>query len=201
MLPHDQYVELREKLIKRLEKKQTEKRFTHTLNVEKTAIELAKIYDADPIKVSLAALFHDYAKSYSTEKKERLCEKYSIVLSEIEHENMDLAHSKLGAAIAKAKYNIDDEDVINAILFHTTGRPHMSLIEKIIYIADFIEPGRKEFSGLIKARKLAYEDIDKSLVKILLLSINHLIDQEKPIDPVTEQAYEYYYQRYNEKVM
>jgi|ASRL01.1.fsa_nt_gi predicted HD superfamily hydrolase involved in NAD metabolism len=201
MLEHDQYEKLREKLIKRLKKKQSEKRFMHTLNVEKTAIELAKIHGADEVRVSLAALLHDYAKNYPTEKKERLCEKYSIILSELEHENMDLAHSKLGAAIAKAKYDIEDEDVINAILFHTTGRPHMSLIEKIIYISDFIEPGRKEFPGLIKARKLAYEDIDKSLIKVLLLSINHLVDQEKPIDPVTEQAYEYYYQRYNEKVV
>jgi HD superfamily phosphohydrolase YqeK len=72
---------------------------------------------------------------------------------------------------------------------------------KRLSISDFIEPGRKEFPGLIKARKLAYEDIDKSLIKVLLLSINHLVDQEKPIDPVTEQAYEYYYQRYNEKVV
>ncbi len=196
-----QYKNLREKIIQRLEKKQSQKRFKHTLNVEKTAVELASIYGVDHERVSLAALLHDYAKNYSTEKKEQLCQKYAIALSELEHENMDLAHSKLGAAIAKEKYHIEDEDILNAILFHTTGRPHMSLIEKIIYISDFIEPGRKEFPGLVKARKLAYEDIDKSLIKVLLLSINHLVDQEKPIDPVTEQAYEYYYQRYNEKVV
>ncbi len=196
-MEQQEYTLLRKKIIHRLKKKQSPKRFKHTLRVEKTGIELAEHYGADTIKVSLAALLHDYAKNDSTEKKERLCKKYSITLSELEHENMDLAHSKLGAAIAKGKYHIEDTEILHSILYHTTGRPHMSLIEKIIYIADFIEPGRKNFPGMTKVRQLAYVNIDYCLVKILLLSMNHLIDQGKAIDPITEQAYAYYYQHYN----
>lgn len=191
--------ELRETIIRKIKKRQTSKRFEHTLRVEKTAISLAKKHGGDEHKVSIAALLHDNAKNYPNEKKLKLCHKYDVYLSDAEKANVDLVHSKLGGVLAKEKYHIKEDDIINAIKYHTTGRPDMSLTEKIIYIADFIEPGRKEFPGLVKARELANEDLDTALVKILMLTINHVIDRGQIIDTITEETYEFYYKLYCKK--
>jgi predicted HD superfamily hydrolase involved in NAD metabolism len=193
------FKETREYLISKIEKRLTDKRFEHTLRVEETALKLAEIHKGDPYKVSLAAILHDNAKNYSNEKKLRLCNKYHVHLSKAEEENIDLVHSKLGGILAKDKYHIDDIEIIHAIMYHTTGRPHMSKTEKIIYIADFIEPGRKEFPGLKKARELAEIDLDLALIKILMLTINHIIDRGKIIDSITEETYEFYYKLYSHK--
>lgn len=195
----DAYETLREHIVRKLEKRLTQKRFEHTLRVETTAIALVKRYGGDIHDASIAALMHDYAKNDTIKKKEKYIEKYGIVLSAVEKERMDLAHGKIAAAIARHKYKVDNGDIIHAIMYHTTGRPGMSSLEKIIYIADFIEPGRRMFPGLDKVRDLAYEDLDRCLIKILMLTINHLMDKDMPIDPITEQTYEYYFERYNEE--
>ena len=194
-----EYHELQEYILPKIKKRLTTKRYEHTLRVEKTAIELAKKHKANIYSVAIAALLHDNAKNYTNDKKLKLCHKYNIELSQAEQANIDLVHSKLGSVLAKEKYNIQDLDIINAIKYHTTGRPHMSITEKIIYIADFIEPGRKEFPGIVKARDLAYQDLDTALVKILMLTINHVVDRGQIIDPITEETYEYYYKLYSEK--
>lgn len=186
--------ELREQILRKLKKKLTDKRYDHTLRVENTALMLAHIYGANTQIVSLAALLHDNAKNYSDEKKLRLCKEYKVPLSAMEEENIDLVHSKLGAVLAYEKYGIRDQDVLNAISYHTTGRPEMSLVEKIIYVSDFIEPGRKEFPGLQKARELCFRNLDLGLMKILMLTINHLLNQGKLVDPITERTYEHYFE-------
>ncbi len=140
-------------ILDKLKNKLTTKRFEHTLRVEKAARYLSKLHHGEHEKVVLAALLHDNAKNYPTDKKLKLCKKYSIALSHAEQQNIDLVHAKLGGVLAREKYGITDPDIINAVMYHTTGRPRMSLTEKIIYIADFIEPGRKEFPGLQKVRK------------------------------------------------
>jgi predicted HD superfamily hydrolase involved in NAD metabolism len=198
-LDSKEYKKLRQKIIKKLEKNLTPGRFEHTLQVEQVALDMASIYGAEHRLVSMAALFHDYAKKYDNEKKRRLVHKYHIVLNEAELRNIDLVHGRLGAAIARDKYQIEDKDIHNASIYHTTGRENMSLVEKVIYIADFIEPGRKPFPGLDKARELAYTNIDEAMVKILMMTLNHIIDKGYVIDQRTEQAYEYYYKLYNKE--
>lgn len=191
-LNDNEFNELRNKIIKRISKLLTTKRFQHTLRVEETAIHLATIFHGDPRKVSIAALLHDYAKNYSDDEKIALCHKLNITLTQHESTNLDLVHSKLGAEIAIKKYHIEDHDVIHAIMFHTTGRPHMTLTEKIIYLADYIEPGRKSFPELIEVRNLAERNLDEAIIKKLILTIQFLIDKGQYIDPITRETYEYY---------
>lgn len=198
-LSKKEYLRLRERLLPKIKKRQSPKRFEHTLRVEETAIYLAQKYGGNVYDVSIAALLHDNAKNYPNEKKLKLCKRYNIKLSKAEEANIDLVHSKLGGVLANKKYHIENQDIINGIKYHTTGRPHMSLTEKIIYVADFIEPGRKEFPGLIKARELADDDLDTALVKILMLTINHVIDRGLIIDAITEETYEFYYKLYCKK--
>lgn len=195
----DAYEALRERIIHKLKKRLTEKRFEHTLRVESTAIELVNRHGGDIYDASIAALMHDYAKNDSVKKKEKYIEKYGIEISAVEKERIDLTHGKIAAAIGKDKFDIEHAQILDAITYHTTGRPGMSKLEKIIYIADFIEPGRRSFPGLDKVRELALEDIDRCLIKILMLTINHLMDKDMPIDPITEQTYEYYFERYNDE--
>ena len=95
----------------------------------------------------LAGLLHDCAKCIPGENKIKMCEKYHLNVSEVERENPSLLHAKLGAFLAAKKYHIEDKEIINAIASHTTGHPHMTLLEKIIYIADYIEPGRPELAA------------------------------------------------------
>ena len=194
------FEEVREQILLKLQKNLTQKRYDHSLRVENTALMLAHIYGADPEIVSFAALLHDNAKNYSDEKKRKLCKRYEVVLSPMEAENIDLVHSKLGAVLAYEKYGIRNQDLLNAIAFHTTGRPEMSLTEKIIYISDFIEPGRKEFPGLQKARELCFRNLDLGLMKILMLTINHLLNQGKLVDPITEKTYEHYFELCKEEL-
>lgn len=190
------YDQLRLEILKRIKKRLSDKRFKHTLRVETEAVKLANHYRSDWQKASIAALLHDNAKNYDDDKKLRLVYKYAIKLNQSEEKNIDLVHAKLGSVIAQKKFDIDDMDILNAIKYHTTGRPGMSMTEKIIYIADFIEPGRKVFPGLEKARDLAYQDINLAMIKILMMTINHVIDKGRIIDPGTEMAYEYYYRLY-----
>lgn len=192
----ENYKELREYIVKKISKRLTDKRLDHTFRVEEESIRLANHYRSDWQKASIAALLHDNAKNYSDDKKLRLVYKYDVKLSPAEEVNIDLIHAKLGSVLALKKYGIKDSEILNAVKYHTTGRPGMSMTEKIIYIADFIEPGRKNFPGLDKARELAYSDINMAMIKILMMTINHVIDRGRIIDSVTEKAYEYYYRVY-----
>lgn len=180
-------------LIKKQLKKHIDiKRYNHTLGVEKTAITLAKTHNIDIGKVTVAALLHDCAKNISNNKKIDLCKKYNIKLRCEEKKNPDLVHAKVGSVIAQNIYNINDYDIINAIAYHTTGRPNMSELEKVIYISDYIEPGRTKANNLDSIRKLAKKDLDTALLAILQDTIAYLESKNKIIDPLTIEAYKYY---------
>lgn len=178
------------KIRKSMDKALDHKRFEHTLGVAYTAAALAMRYQVDINKAQIAGLLHDCAKCLSDEKKLSICEKHNIQISEIERRNPFLLHAKVGSYIAMNKFNIHDRDIINAILNHTTGRPGMSQLEKIIYVADYIEPGRKSAPNLPEVRKLAFEDLDKVLLKILSDILEYLNDTDA--DPMTQETYEYY---------
>ena len=180
------------KIRKAMEKTLDHKRFEHTLGVAYTAAALAMRYDEDMIKAETAGMLHDCAKCMSNEKRLSICEKHNISVNEIERKNPFLLHAKVGSYIAMKKYNIHDRDTINAILNHTTGRPDMSLLEKIIYVADYIEPGRKQAPNLAEIRKLAFIDLDKALFRILEDTLVHLHDEEGDIDSMTQKTYDFY---------
>ena len=180
--------EIKYKLQDQLQKK----RYEHTLGVEETAMLLANIYDEDMNKARLAALLHDCAKNLTDNKKLELCKKYNIMLTRQELDNLDLIHAKIGSIVAREEYEVEDSDVLNAITYHTTGRPNMSTLEKIIYIADYIEPGRDKAPNLEKIRALAKVDLDKALLIILSNTINYLKANSNYIDPLTNKTYEYY---------
>ena len=133
----------REEILKWLKEHLSEERYIHTLGVEECAKELARMYGINPDKAAFAGLLHDCAKCMSNEKRLSICEKHNISVNKIERKNPFLLHAKVGSYIAMQKFHVHDSDTVNAILNHTTGRPDMSLLEKIIYVADYIEPGRK----------------------------------------------------------
>lgn len=186
---------IRRKMMTELDKD----RYEHTLGVMYTAASLAMRYDEDIEKALIAGLLHDCAKCLSGDTKIKLCKKYHLNVSEVEKENPSLLHAKLGAFLAAKKYHIKDKDIINAIASRTTGCPHMSLLDKIIYIADYIEPGRKELPNMAEVRKLAFTDIDACLYRILKDSLEYLTGMNVPIDPMTEKTYLYYKSKREEK--
>lgn len=185
-----------EKIACKIKKAQTEKRFEHTLGVAYTAAALAMKYDIDVENARLAGLLHDCAKQLTDDKRIELCQKYDLPMSQIEMDNPFLLHGKVGKLIANKKFGITDEDILNAICFHTTGRPAMSLLEKIIFVSDYIEPNRKEAPNLIALRKLAFEDIDLCVVKILEDTLQYLNGKKAAIDPATQITYDYYVKEY-----
>lgn len=183
------------KIRKAMQKTQDVQRYEHTLGVAYTAAALAMRYDSDIKKAQLAGLLHDCAKCLSDEKRLSICEKHNITMTEVEKRNPFLLHAKVGSFLAMEEYKVKDSDVIHAILNHTTGRPGMSLLEKIIFVADYIEPGRKHAPNLTEIRKMAFEDLDEALLKILEDTLEYLKSSGGDIDPMTEKTYNYYAQQ------
>lgn len=192
------YPALALKIRKDLQKVLTPSRYMHTLGVEAMAIELGDRYKVDTNRLAVAALMHDYAKCMSAETKRKFCRKYEIEISPIEEKNLDLLHAKLGSYIAQDKYKIKDFEILDAIYYHTTAKPNMTDFAKIIYIADAIEPGRGHMDYLEKARKLASESLDLTMQYLLAEGLKYLKFKGKEIDPLSQEAYEYYktYQAY-----
>ena len=170
------------------------KRYIHTLGVADEAVKLAEIYGTaqDQQKARVAGLLHDCAKDYPESMRQRFCKEYKVKTDEIMNKQTDLIHPFLGAEVAKREYQVMDEDVLNAIRFHTTGRPNMSLLEKIILIADYIEPNREKFGGLDEARRLAYLDLDKAMAYILENTIEYVKARGRLLHPLSQEALEYY---------
>lgn len=170
----------------------SEKRFTHSLGVEEVSYDLALIYGADTQKASIAGILHDCAKYMTKEEFLTECEKYQLPISKYERDDPYMLHAKLGAVYAKDRYGITDKEILNAILYHTTGRPDMTLLEKIVYISDYIEPNRKSFPGRDEAREAAYRNIDEAVVIVSKCTLEYLNKKGVNIDPATKVTYDYY---------
>lgn len=181
-------------LIRTLEQELNYKRFVHTLAVAGTASSLAMCYGMSVEKAELAGLLHDCAKCIDVRKMQKLCEKAGLEISPFEAGSGSLLHSKAGSVLAAEKYGCTDPDILNAIRYHTTGRPGMSLLEKIIFVADYIEPGRFTAKNLPEIRKMAFEDIDETLLKILYDTLVYLNSTGNTVDPMTQKTYDYYRQ-------
>ncbi len=188
------------KLRRAMEKIQDGKRFEHTLGVEYTAAALAMRYDCDVRKAQIAGLLHDCAKCLTDEKRLSICRKHNIPITTVEKKNPFLLHAKVGAYLARNKYGIKNQDILNAICNHTTGRQNMSTLEKIVFIADYIEPGRTHAPNLAEVRKLAFVDLDKAFLRILEDTLDYLNDTGGDIDPMTEETWKFYNNRGQEEV-
>ena len=180
------------KIRKAMEKALDPKRYEHTLGVAYTAAALAMRYGEDINNAILAGMLHDCAKCLTNEKRLIICEKYNIAINDAERKNPYLLHAKVGSFLAMKKYGVTDKDVINAILNHTTGRPGMSLLEKIIWIADYIEPGRKQAPNLALIRKLAFEDLDQACLTALRDTLEYLHAGKMEVDNMTQRTYDFY---------
>lgn len=180
------------KIKKTLRKYLDRDRFEHSEGVMYTAAALAMRYGEDLERAQVAGILHDCAKCMPDNKKLKICEKHHIEITDAEKASPFLLHAKVGAYIAKEKYDIEDEEILNAIACHTTGKPAMTLLEKIIYISDYIEPMRNKASNLEEVRKMAFVDLDETLFKILSDTLGYLQNSAKKMDPMTMQTYEYY---------
>lgn len=174
-----------------LEKTMDPKRYEHTLGVMYTAAALCMQHNLDVKKGLLAGLLHDCGKVYKNKEQYKMCKKYEISLNQVEEENHALIHAKLGAYLAVKEYQVEGEDILSAIKYHTTGKPNMTLLEKILYIADYIEPHR-ELPKVEELRVLAFQDIDETMYQLLKLTLEHLTTTNKPVDEMTKETYLYY---------
>lgn len=166
-------------------------RFAHSLRVEKAAVCLAKHWGIDPAKASIAALLHDCGRYVEGHKFVSEAKKFGIKVSEIEIFQPKLLHAKIGAEIAKRVFKVKDKDILSAIAKHTVGSVKMSMLEKIVYIADHIESSRR-YKGVSKVRKLAFSDIDSAIVESTSSMLRSLIDKRMPITEKTVQTRNYY---------
>lgn len=178
-----------EKIKAHIEKNFSEKRKKHTYGVANTALELAKQYGCDEYKAELAALFHDLYRSIPINvlnyhvKHLELDKKYI--------DNANLSHGKIASIMIQRDFNISDEDIINAVSYHTTGRPNMSLLEKIIYIADAVEPNRN-YPGVDELRRVVKEDLDKAIYMSLSRTIDYVSSEGNYLDEDTIHAKAYF---------
>ena len=164
-------------------------RIPHVLGTEQAAIRLALRYGADVEKARVAALLHDCTKRLGMEEQSALCGKYGIPTDELERKALKLLHAKTGAAVARNVFGVDDE-IYSAIFWHTTGHAGMTLLEKIMYLADYIEPTRS-FPGVGALRAACDEGLDQGLLLGLEMTVQEMRDRGHPVHSATLEAVEY----------
>ena len=172
------------KIEKKLSKYLDEARFSHTLGVMYTCASLAMVHGYDLQAAQIAGLLHDSAKCIPNKKKLKICAQNDIPVTNFEREHPFLLHAKLGAYIAAEKYGVTDKEVLSAITYHTTAKPEMTLLEKIVYIADYIEPAR---------------DKAPHLAEILKDTLLYLDKNPDDIDNTTKDAFDYYNDLHNSR--
>ncbi|MDP5273033.1 bis(5'-nucleosyl)-tetraphosphatase (symmetrical) YqeK [Chengkuizengella axinellae] len=176
----------RDHLIEAVKQQMPEKRWIHTLGVMETSVALAEQYGADTDKADLAALLHDYCKYWPIEKQKEWLIKENLPALLLDYDKQ-LWHGPVAAEVVQQEFSIKDEDVINAIRYHTSGRTNMSLLEKIVCLADYIEPGR-DFPGVDEIRELSKQSIEKALIAGFDSTICFLISKGKAIFPLTMET-------------
>lgn len=158
-----------------LKAKLKKSRYVHSLGVMDTAVKLAERHGADVAKARIAGLIHDCAKCMDEKDMIDLVTHEDMNIDEVSMRNAALLHGPAGAIIAENEMGIGDQDILGAVRYHTTGKSDMSLLEKIVYIADYIEPNRN-FPGVEELREITFEDLDKGLLKAFDNTIKHVVD-------------------------
>ncbi|WP_110111410.1 bis(5'-nucleosyl)-tetraphosphatase (symmetrical) YqeK [Bacillus sp. CGMCC 1.16541] len=177
----------RDEALKVVKEQLTDHRYQHTIGVMETAITLAERYGADAKKAELAAIFHDYAKFRPKEEMRKIIVSQKMEPSLLLY-NTELWHAPVGTYLVQQEVGITDKEVLDAIKYHTSGRPDMTLLEKIIYVADYIEPGR-HFPGVDEVRELAKQDLDTALIQSLKNTIVFLLKKNQAVYPDTMKTY------------
>lgn len=176
-----------EEIKQKLEFALSPRRFIHSVNVMAVSRDLAERYGLNIEKAALAGILHDCARDIRGADLINKCREYSIELNEITERQPELIHGPLGSKIAANEYHVTDEEVLGAISCHTTGRAGMNLLDKIVFLADYIEPNRS-FPGVQEVRKTAYEDIDAAMIAALDKTMRHVMSKGALIHPDTFYA-------------
>ena len=166
-------------------------RYLHCIRVMETAILLGQKYNVDREKVRTAALLHDCAKFKDKVELLKKASQFGIILDNVMKQNLELIHAPIGAKVAEKEYGIKDIEVLDAIRYHTTARENMTILDKIIYISDYIEP-KRNFAGVEKVRQLTFEDIDIGISLALDNTIKFLIEMDRVIHLDTIKARNYF---------
>ncbi|MBB5263777.1 putative HD superfamily hydrolase involved in NAD metabolism [Catenibacillus scindens] len=175
-----------------LREKQTGSRFVHTLGVQYTSACLAMRYGADVEKAQMAGLLHDCAKHMKPEKLLEKSRKHHLEVTHAQERNPFLLHGRVGAYVARTRYGVTDPEILGAVEWHTTGKPDMTLLEKIVFTADYIEPSRDKAPNLSRLRQISFEDLDQAVYEILAQTLDYLKKSPQDIDETTEITYSYY---------
>ena len=165
-------------------------RYNHTLGVVNTAVELSKVFGEDQKKAEIAALCHDVAKNMDLEQLRKIIDEENITLSIDEENTKEIWHSIAGPIIAKNIFKINDEEILSAMRWHTTGKENMSNLDKIVYLADLIEPSR-EFDGIDEIRSISYKSLDLAMIKALTHTTIYLLNKGYAVDINTIKARNY----------
>ena len=184
------YAEARKLVKSRL----SEKRWTHTKNVKKMAVKLAKRWGADPEKAAMAAILHDSAKELPKSELLQIFADNAIIAENAPARPAPVWHGIAAAILAQTCWGIEDPEILSAIRCHTTGKPDMTLLEKIIYLADYIEPTR-DFPGVEALRRTVYEDLDQGLLMGLTMTIDEMEEMGNPVHHMTRDARDYLMKR------
>ncbi|MFC4076790.1 bis(5'-nucleosyl)-tetraphosphatase (symmetrical) YqeK [Salinithrix halophila] len=173
----------RDERIQDVKQQLTRSRWEHTQRVMETALELAERFGANKEKADLAALLHDYCKFWPEAKMREIIVTRGLPKDLLSY-NRELWHAPVGAEIVREELGIQDNEVLDAIRYHTSGRPHMTLLDKVVFVADYMEPGRR-FPGVEEVRELAREDLDQALLKSLDNTIQFLVCKGMKVYPLT----------------
>ena len=167
----------------------SDKRYEHTLNVRKMAVKLAKRHDADEDRAALAALLHDAAKEISKDEMRAIMKAHPEYAEGGEERPTPVWHGICAAILARTEWGVEDEAVLSAIACHTAGKPGMSKLDKILYLAD-MSSAERDWPGVNKLRKLERKDLDAAMLMALKQTNDFVLSQGKPLDPESAAAYE-----------
>lgn len=185
---------------KKLSSMLSAKRYQHSLGVMETAEKMARRFAVNTEKARLSGLLHDCAKDIDKDEMLLLCNKLGVVLDPVKREQRSLIHADLGAALVESEFGICDPDIIGAVKYHTLGRENMTDLEKILYLADVIEPNRKPFEGIEELRRLCESNLDCAMLFAIERSIDYVRRRHKKLHSQTLAAQQYFLTKCKEKV-
>jgi len=178
----------RQRYLEILKRHLTGKRFEHSLGTEELAVKMAERFGVNACDAQIAGLLHDIAKNLTPEEKWAAMREYHMEIDEVSRQNPDILHGAIGAEMIRRECGIENEDILNAVRYHTTGRAGMSPLEEVIYIADLLERTR-DFEGIEELRALAEKDLDGAMLHSLMHVIIYVIKKRKPVDRNSIEAY------------
>ena len=184
---------------KKLKETLSERRYAHSVGVMESAVEMAERFGADVEKARIAGLLHDCAKEIDKDEAVRLCDEMKIEIDDEKRVQKGLLHADLGAEFIKRDYNIDDKEIYDAVKYHTMGRRDMTILDKIIYLADFIEPNRRDFDGLSELKELCKKDLDEAMLFAINLSISFVTGKGKTLHKQTVDTKDYFQKKIDER--